>query len=175
MHFPKVIISQESRRNHGSVVSCWNSFLPRKRIIPGWQLDFGFGFLVTKNRELSFYENYPLAKKSRKENHGKVFFIMTFKIFSRNDASSILRICFFVQNSRIGVKNEISESWFTILSWNYIYCHIIISGETNYACNVGCERDQICLQSWFKRGLNMPAIMVTKGTNYACNLGNDGD
>ena len=129
MHFPKVIISQESRRNHGSVVSCWNSFLPRKRIIPGWQLDFGFGFLVTKNRELSFYENYPLAKKSRKENHGKVFFIMTFKIFSRNDASSILRICFFVQNSRIGVKNEISESWFTILSWNYIYCHIIIIHE----------------------------------------------
>ena len=40
---------------------------------------------------------------------------------------------------------------------------------TIYACNLGHDRDQICLQSWFKRGLNMPAMSVSLGTIYACN------
>ena len=35
--------------------------------------------------------------------------------------------------------------------------------------------EQICLQSWSKRGPIMPAILVQKGTKYACNLGFKGD
>ena len=46
-----------------------------------------------------------------------------------------------------------------------------LSRGTNNACNFDCDRDQICLQSWFKRRLNMPAILVTVGTKYACNHG----
>ena len=30
--------------------------------------------------------------------------------------------------------------------------------------------DQICVQFWFKRGPNMPAISVSIGTIYAYNL-----
>ena len=46
---------------------------------------------------------------------------------------------------------------------------ILVVKGTKYACNLDYERDQICMQSWFKRGPNMPAISVTIGTIYACN------
>ena len=41
-----------------------------------------------------------------------------------------------------------------------------------FDCNIGQGRVQICLQSWFKRGPNIPAISVSIGTIYACNLEN---
>ena len=46
---------------------------------------------------------------------------------------------------------------------------ILVTMGTKYACNLSLDEDQICLQSWFKRGPNMPAISVTLGTIYACN------
>ena len=46
---------------------------------------------------------------------------------------------------------------------------ILVVVGTKYACNLDHVRDQICLQSWFKRESNMPAIPVTIGTIYACN------
>ena len=46
---------------------------------------------------------------------------------------------------------------------------ILVVKGTKYACNLGDERDQLCMQSWFRRGTNMPAISVTIGTIYDCN------
>ena len=40
---------------------------------------------------------------------------------------------------------------------------------TIYTCNLDHDKDQICLQSWFKGGLDMLAMSVTLGTIYACN------
>ena len=47
--------------------------------------------------------------------------------------------------------------------------YIITLSGAYYACNIGQGRDQICLQSWFKKGPNKPAISVSIGTIYACN------
>ena len=49
---------------------------------------------------------------------------------------------------------------------------ILVVIGTKYACNLDHVGDQICLQSWFKMGPNMPAISVSIGTIYACNLEN---
>ena len=46
---------------------------------------------------------------------------------------------------------------------------ILVVIGTKYACNLDHDRDHICLQSWFKRGPNLPAISVSIGTIYACN------
>ena len=46
---------------------------------------------------------------------------------------------------------------------------ILVTMGTKYACNLSLDGDQICLQSWFKRGPDMPAMSVTLGTIYACN------
>ena len=35
---------------------------------------------------------------------------------------------------------------------------------TKYDCNHSSEEDQICLQSWSKKGPNMIAIMITMTT-----------
>ena len=57
------------------------------------------------------------------------------------------------------IKNDFpKQTWFhkkvsLKVGFNFI-------GGTDYACNFGCNRDYICLQSWFKRGPNMPAISV---------------
>ena len=42
--------------------------------------------------------------------------------------------------------------------------------RTKYACIVSYDLDQICLQSWFKRGPNMPAMSVILGTLYVASL-----
>ena len=47
---------------------------------------------------------------------------------------------------------------------------ILVVIGTKYACNLKQDWDHICLESWFKKGPNMPAISVSIGTLYACNL-----
>ena len=37
------------------------------------------------------------------------------------------------------------------------------------------EVDRICLQSWFSKGLNILAMIITMGTSYGCNLSIKGD
>ena len=49
---------------------------------------------------------------------------------------------------------------------------ISVKVGTKYACNFSFVGQQICLQSWFKTGPNMPSISVSIGTIYACNLEN---
>ena len=41
---------------------------------------------------------------------------------------------------------------------------------TKFGCNLRHKENQICLQSLLSQGLNMLAIMITKGPKYVCNL-----
>ena len=39
-------------------------------------------------------------------------------------------------------------------------CVITVSLVTKYVCNLSKDGDQICMQPWFKRGSNLPAIVI---------------
>ena len=117
------------------------------------------------------------------------------KSFIRNGSNTINYHELMMKNHLMRLKSRIRPIWIIFFAWSHLLTPssaVVIwynIGGTNYACNFGCDRDQICLQSWsrwgpnmsaivedqiclqswFKMGPNMPAISVTIGTIYACN------
>ena len=88
--------------------------------------------------------------------------IYQFRTAFEFDDSLLLFIAHHLYSGRFGnfISNSFKVTSHFIQGGPIMLAILVVMGN-KYTCNLSQEGDQICLQSWFKRGPNMPAIFKT--------------